>query len=396
MDASRRVTSGTSSDRFTSAREAFDDNFAKGRELGAALSIVVDGEPVVDVWGGEMRDGVAWREDTMCCAFSIAKAVTATAIAALIDRGELELDRPVATWWPEFGQAGKEGITLRHVLTHRAGTNWFPEYPDTVSMDSAEGFTDLDAIAERIAAAPPVWEPDTRVGYTSLTLGWIASALVRRVSGKSLAAFVRDEVCGPLQATDCKFGVEPGELDRVVDLVPDDAWTSEFVQEKISPDTPAGRGLALAQRSLGEAMRTLFNDDEFRQAEQGAINLITTARDLARVFAVWAGRGSLDGVRLFSEATAEEFMREQTSGDDAAIGTPLRLGLVFWKSYGPFEFGPSDEAVAHIGLGGAVAIADPARQVSIAYLPRLLRVESVAGLEPRLRPVVSGVYDALD
>ena len=217
----------------------------------------------------------------------------------------------------------------------------------------------------------------------------------RATTGSTLAAFVRDEVCAPLGAPDCKLGVGANDLDRVVDLVPDEAWASQPVLEAISPSTPAGRGLALAQRSLGEAMTALFNDDAFRQAEQGAINLITTARDLARVFALWAGRGTLDGVRLISQATADEFMKDQTAGEDAAIGVPLRLGLVFWKSHGGFQFGPSAETVAHVGLGGAVAIADPTRQVAIAYLPRLLRVESAFETEPRLQPIVTAVYEAI-
>jgi CubicO group peptidase (beta-lactamase class C family) len=382
--------------RFAEVRSAFAAGHDEGAARGAALAVQLSGEPVVDLWCGQMRDGTRWRRDTLCCAFSVAKAVTATALAILVDRRELDLDAPVATWWPEFGQAGKGAITLRTVLTHRAATNWFPGYESVVSCDDPGGFADLPAIWDAIAAAPPLWKPGTRVAYTSMTLGWIASAIVQRVTAKSLAAFVADEICKPLDLTRLHLGVPAEQLADTVDLAPEDAWEAEQLLANINPQQPGGKNLFLRERTLGNAMLTLWNDDRYRCVEQGAINLISTARDLAALFAVWAGRGSNGQVRLFSEPTADAFIAENASTlEDAVIHSPLRLGLVFWRPIGDFRFGPHDEAVAHIGLGGAMGIADPVSNVSIAYLPGVLRVQSILGTDLRMAAVIDAIFAAL-
>jgi CubicO group peptidase (beta-lactamase class C family) len=388
---------GTCEPRFVKVRSAFAAAHDDSAPRGAALAVQASDEPVVDLWCGQMRDNTEWRRDTLCCGFSVAKAVTATALAILVDRRELRLDAPVATWWPEFGQAGKDAITLRTVLTHRAATNWFPEYEQVVSCDDADAFADLPAIWDAIAAAPPLWKPATQVAYTSMTFGWIASAIVQRVTAKSLAAFVADEICKPLELTRLHLGVPADQLADVVDLAPEEAWEGEQLLANINPQQPAGKNLFLRERTLGEAMRTLWNDDRYRSIEQGAINLTSTARDLAALFAIWAGRGSNGRVRLFSESTATAFMAENArTPEDAVIHSPLRLGLILWRPIRGFRFGPHDDAVAHIGLGGAMGIADPVSNVSIAYLPGVLRVQSIFGTDLRMEGTIDAVFAALD
>lgn len=386
--------SGECAPRFDAVREAFEQAHADAAR-GAALAVRVGGDPVVDLWTGEMRPGQRWHADTEACAFSVAKAVTATAIAILVDRGELELDRPVADWWPEFAAAGKQHITVRTVLTHQAGTNWFADYARVVSCDDAASFVDLDPIWAAIASAPPVWPPNTRVGYTSMTVGWIASALVQRTTGLSLGAFVAEQIATPLGLETLHLGVPVGQLSRVADLVPEAAWEGEQLLANINPQTPAGKNLFLAKRTLAAAMRELWNDDTYRGAEQGAINLVTTARDLAVLFDVWAGRGTAGSVELFGSDTAADFMRVQAeTPQDAAIHSPQRLGLLLWRPHAGYSFGPNDETVAHIGLGGATGIGDPVAGVSIAYVPGELRVQSIFGTDLRLAPAIDAVYAA--
>ncbi|HZA86114.1 MAG TPA: serine hydrolase domain-containing protein, partial [Acidimicrobiales bacterium] len=206
---------GHCDDRFTGVADEFERNFAERGELGASVAVTVGGETVVDLWGGhaDPEHSRTWDKDTLCVAMSSTKGVTALAVHLLASDGGLDVDEPVATYWPEFAAAGKERVLVRHLLTHQAG---LPALRDPVPPG---GFYDWDDMIGRLAAEPPFWEPGTRHGYHALTFGFLVGEVVRRVTGRSFGRFVADEIAGPL-GLDLYIGLPEGLGPRVARLVP--------------------------------------------------------------------------------------------------------------------------------------------------------------------------------
>ncbi|USQ83186.1 beta-lactamase family protein [Streptomyces phaeoluteigriseus] len=337
-------------------------------DAGGSVAVFVDGEPVVDVWGGfaDAERTVPWQRDTIVNVWSVTKTMTALCALLLADRGELDPAAPVARYWPEFAAAGKEGVLVRHLLAHTAG---LPDWDGPVAE-----LYDWPAATARLAAQTPRWEPGTAAGYHSLTQGFLVGEVVRRITGRSPGEFFAAEVAGPLGA-DFRMGL-PAEHDhRVAATVP-----------------PPGRdGDHRASAPGGDAVPTAAtpirvrdgNSVAWRRAQIPAASGYGNARSVALVQSVMACGGSVRGVRLLSRAGCDRAREEQFSGEDRVLGMPVTWGLgygIFGDTYG---WG---------GWGGSLVMIDPATRMAVAYVTNQMRDP---GDDNRGLEIVMAAYDGL-
>lgn len=334
-------THGSCDERFSAVGDAFAANLDRGADIGASVAIYLDGEPVVDLWGG-LADPAArrrWKRDTITNTWSTTKTMAAVCVLILADRGQIDLHAPVATYWPEFAAAGKEHVEVRHVLGHTAGLATWNEPLEVADL------YDWDKVTRLLAAQAPAWEPGTRSGYHALTHGYLIGEIVRRVTGRTLGRFFRDEVAGPLGA-DFHIGL-PAEHDhRVSRVIPD--------QSERKPGNPP----VVAETSWTA---------EWRRAEIPAAGGHGNARSVARVQSVLACGGKAPGLRLLSEAGCEAVFEQQSDGIDAVLDVPLRFGM----GYGlPSAFLPLPPHCCFWGgWGGSVVVVDRDARMAIAYVP---------------------------
>lgn len=291
MSEHQPAVDGHCDPRFTAVRTAFEENFRDHGELGAAVTVTVGGETLVDLWGGwaDAARTRPWERDTLVNVWSTTKGPMALCAHILADRGLLDLDAPVATYWPEFAAAGKENILVRHLLSHRAGLAGLRE-PHSLAQ-----LYDWELTTERLAAMEPWWEPGTRSGYHAITYGFLVGEVVRRVSGLLPSAFLEREVTGPL-GIDFTIGLPEKEAGRAAELLhPPVASASE--QAAIFSQLAPAAIAALTNPVAGAAEA---NTPEWRAAEIPAANGHGTARAIAALYGVFAGRGTHDGHRVLS------------------------------------------------------------------------------------------------
>ena len=367
-------------------RDEFVRNFVERGDVGAAVAVTVDGEMVVDLWAGhaDAQRVRPWERDTIVNVYSTTKGMTALCAHMLIDRDLLDIDEPVATYWPEFAQAGKESIPVRWLLTHRAGLTGPSE-----RLTSAE-VRDWNRICAALAATKPWWEPNTMSGYHALTFGFLVGEVVRRISGRSLGTFLRDEITQPLGA-DLYVGVPESDLGRCADMIPGAAI--DLVAAGAAGEEPHPGLTALANCPMGDV-----NDPRTRMAEMPAGNGHMTARGLATVYGSLANGGKIGGTRLVSE-TAIELMREpqpampdlllsqMVGGGDFQWGVGFMLNLLEAS-------GPNPRAFGHGGAGGSYAFADPENRVSYAYVMNQMSGGTM-GEDLRSLSIVQALYAGL-
>ena len=371
--------------------DAFDENFAMRGEVGAEFCAYVGGECVVNIWAGMATPDRPWGRDTLVFVFSVTKGPTALAAQILADRGLMDLDAPVTAYWPEFAAQGKERVRIRQLLNHTVGLPSFPEYWDLVSFDQAGGWHRTEEIATRLAAAPLIWEPGTRVGYHSITYGWFVGELVRRIDGRTLGAFFADEVARPL-GLDFWIGLPVEQHARVARLLHDPDPAFDLLKVLWGPENPGGAALFIGPER--GSFIDLANDPEFWRAEAPAVNGIGDARSVARMYAMLAGGGELDGVRIVSEESVVAHSAEQARGTDAIFGGETRVALGYGRSTpGGLSLGPNDEAFGMQGIGGSVGYADPASEVGFGYAMNQTHME--VGTDRRPRALSAALYDAI-
>ena len=278
---------GTCDPAFDGVRDAFAANFDDMHEVGAAVAVHIDGRPVVDLWAGDADadSGRPWSEETLALVFSTTKGLTAVCALLLWERGELDIDAPVAEVWPEFAAAGKATVTTRHLLSHQTG---LPAFVEPITVEACH---DLDEVASRLAAQTPEWEPGTAHGYHALTYGWLVGEVVRRVTGRTVGRWFADEVAGPL-GLDTWIGLPPEHEDRVARLL-------AMRLDRVPPEAAADpRAQAIVMAILDQSSLTFrvftnppilgdvsdFNSPALHRAEWPAANGITTARSLSRLY----------------------------------------------------------------------------------------------------------------
>ena len=343
--------------RFEPLREVLEDSLAAGADCGLSLVVDVDGQVVADVWGGFADEARTrpWERDTIVNVWSTTKTVTSLAVLMLADRGLVDVDAPVARYWPEFAAQGKEGVLVRHLMSHTSGlAGWNPPFtiPDMY---------DRERSTAALAAQAPWWEPGTASGYPALTFGHLLGEVVRRVSGKSLTRFVDEEISGPLGA-DFHIGAQEADWGRCAELIPPPPLPFD-----IATLDPGGVLFKVATGPVADA--TAANTGPWRLAEIGAANGHGNARSVARVMSALALGGAVDGVRLLSPSTIEHVFREQSHGTDLFLGVPMRFGI----GYGLPEptgvpFIPEGRTCFWGGWGGSLIIMDTDRRVTISYM----------------------------
>jgi CubicO group peptidase (beta-lactamase class C family) len=378
---SMNAVEGTNDERFGGLREAFEEQLANGEDLGASIAVVEHGVPVVDLWGGfaDVARAVPWRANTVTNVWSITKTMTALAALMLVDRGQLDLEAPVAEYWPEFAQNGKGAITVKQLMSHTAGVSGWDG-----AFKPADLYDYGSAVA-RLAAQAPWWEPGTASGYSLVNYGHLVGELVRRISGTSLRDFVRDEIAGPLGA-DFSIGIPRSEYGRISNVVPPPPVQLNLAQ------LPAGHP---ARRTFGGHVldATLPQTDGWRQAEIGAANGFGNARSVARIQSVVSNGGEVDGVRLLSPATIERIFEVQADGIDLVLLQPLRFGIGYGLSSPDIPFMPEGRVAYWGGWGGSMVINDVDRGMTFAYIMNKMSGGIVGS--PRSEAYLSALYSAL-
>jgi CubicO group peptidase (beta-lactamase class C family) len=348
---------GTCDDRFSALRGLLQRNVDSGAELGASIVVDLDGEIAVDLWGG-YRDGARtqpWERDTITNVWSTTKTVTSLAALTLADRGLLDVDAPVARYWPEFAAAGKQDVLIRHLLSHTSGVSGLDQ-PAVV-----EDLYDLDKAAVRFAAQAPWWPPGTASGYHALNFGHLIGEVLRRVTGMSLKQFVASEIAGPLGA-DFQIGAAEQDWSRIADVVPPPPLP--FDLEALGMDSPVVKTMTGPPAEASAA-----NTAEWRSAEIGAANGHGNARSVARILSVISRGGEVDGVRLLSPETIELIFREQANGVDLVLGVPLRFGIGYGlPQLDSLPYVPDEKICFWGGWGGSVILMDVGRRMTIAYM----------------------------
>ena len=343
--------------RFEAVRSALAQNLDSGEELGASLVLDIDGDIVIDMWGGFCDEArtVPWGEHTITNVWSSTKTVTSLAALMLADRGELDVDAPVARYWPEFAAAGKQDVRVRHLMSHSSGVSALDQ-PAVV-----EDLYDWQKATSRMAAQAPWWEPGTASGYHALNYGHLVGELVRRISGKTLKQFVAEEITGPLGA-DFQIGAAESDWGRIANVVPPPPLPFDFAA--LGPDHPAVKTLTGPIVEAGEA-----NTPGWRNADIGAANGHGNARSLARVMSVVARGGEVDGIRLLGPGTIDLIFREQLNGIDLVLGVPLRWGIGYGlPQRDVLPWIPDEQICFWGGWGGSMIIMDAGRRMTISYM----------------------------
>ncbi|GAA2513401.1 serine hydrolase domain-containing protein [Actinocorallia cavernae] len=391
MEGGDVVVNGTVAEGFEPVREAFAANFALLGEHGAAVAVYRDGRRVVDLWAGTRDvDGTApWESGTAQIVRSATKGVVAAGLLLLHQRGELDLDAPVGTYWPEYKAAGKERTLVRHLLAHRAGVPVLDR-----PLTPAEA-ADPDLGAAAVAAQAPVWEPGTDHGYHAQTYSWLTGELVRRVTGRPVGEWLADEIAGPVGA-DLWLGLpeaEQGRVGRVGDIEAPQSAGALKLRPKRSVSAAYADPESLTRRAFA-AITPLpdENDPAYRAAALPASNGIATADGLARVYASLIGEVD-GGVRLFTPETVELARAEQSAGPDRVLVVATRFGLGFML-HGSASPLLSPGSFGHPGRGGALAFADPESGVAFGYVTNGFRKSVTA--DPRAQALVRALKVALE
>ncbi len=340
-------------DRFAGVRDAFRANLDSGADLGASFAATVEGETVVDLWGGWADEARTrpWEKDTLVNVYSTTKTMTALTALLLADRGELDFDAPVARYWPEFAQNGKSAVKVSHLMSHSAGLSGWKE------PISKEDLYDWDKVTALLAGQAPYWEPGTKPGYHALTQGYLVGEVVRRITGRSLGTVFREEIAGPLGA-DFHIGLPASEDHRVADLIPPPPGGAigDGEQSELTANMSQNPGVdVLATRTRA-----------WRAAEIPAAGGQGNARSIAEIHVLLANGGVAKGKRILSEAGCRKALELQVEGHDLVLGVPARFGLGFGLPGAHMPL-PNPNTIYWGGYGGSLAIIDMDARVSFGY-----------------------------
>jgi CubicO group peptidase (beta-lactamase class C family) len=343
---------GTYEPRFEGVRNALAKSLNAGTDVGASVAVFWHGEPVVDIWGGYADEATKkpWERDTLTNVWSTTKTMTFLCALMLADRGELEFNAPVAKYWPEFAQAGKESVLVRHLMGHTAGLSGW-----TVPLDGKE-LADWERCTTLLAEQAPWWEPGTASGYHAVTQGYLIGEVVRRITGDTIGIWFAREVATPLGA-DFHIGLPESEDHRV----------SNVIAPPIPDFDEVEMGEFTIQTFLNPAIDgTWAHNDWWRRAEIPAANGQGNARSVAAIQSIIAGRGEARGVRLLSAAGTDPIFEEQANGTDLVLGVPLRFGMGYGLGSELMPLGP--KACFWGGYGGSLIVIDQEAELAVSYV----------------------------
>ena len=387
---------GSCHPRFQRVRDAFEIAFEKNREVGAAIAFDLDGENVVDLWAGHVdkEKTQPWRHDTIVNTYSTTKGMTAICAARLVEQGRLDLDAPVADYWPEFAQAGKDELPVRYLLSHRAGL------PTLRKPMPDESLYDWEAMTSALAAETPWWEPGTKQGYHAVTYGFLVGEVIRRVAGRTAGQMFREDIAEPLEA-DFQIGLPASEDGRVSDIIgsilppkmpkkkaddPDakskkteariKGPMADFFREMADPTTMVGGAFGNPRQR-----RDAVNTRAWRAAEIPSANGHGNATALARIYGTLARGGERDGVRILEKESIDRTRTEQGFEPDLILGgMKIRYGLGWMLRSQTLPATPSPNAFGHAGAGGSLGVADPDARVGFGYVMNRLKPGLMGGV----------------
>ncbi len=381
---------------FEGVRDRFEKNFADGLEVGSAFAAYHRGEKVVDLWGGlaDEETGQPWAEDTVVVVFSTTKGATAVCANQLGQEGRLDVDAPVADYWPEFAQSGKESIPVDYLLSHRAGLAWVDE---PLTMEEALAWDPMIHALERQA---PVWEPGTAHGYHALTYGYLVGEVVRRVTGRTVGTYFRDEIAGPL-GLDFWIGLPESVEPRVSPLIGNGFGLGDGGgTEDVDPEALAALMALIGPASnLGKALSgggsfagaDSFNSRPVHAAEIPAAGGIGDARSLARMYAACVG--DVDGIRLLTPEQVANATTQRSEGPDIVIlDLDLQWGLGFNVSSSLLQLG-GPRSFGHFGMGGSAGWADPDAELAFGYVMNKMELGIVG--DQRCYGLITACYDSI-
>jgi CubicO group peptidase (beta-lactamase class C family) len=352
IEGTMSTTEGFTTEKFAQVREVLEANLASGADVGASVAVMHRGEPVVDIWGGFADEAktTPWASDTLVNVWSTTKTMTFLVALMLVDRGELDFSAPVARYWPEFAANGKEDIEVRHLMSHTAGLSGW-----TATLQP-EDLANWELSTSALAEQAPWWESRTQSGYHAVSQGHLIGEVVRRITGTTIGTFFHEEVAKPLNA-DFWIGLPESEEPRVSLVIapplpdlsnvdPDSIAVRTFLSPLLDPTMPHHRW--------------------WRAAEIPAANGHGNARSVALVQSVIAGRGQAQGIRFFSEQTADKIFETQAEGTDLVLGVPLRFGMGYGLSSEMMPLPP--RACFWGGYGGSLIIMDQDADLTVSYM----------------------------
>ena len=368
--------------RFARVAHEFRENLTSRGDVGASFAASVDGEIAIDIWGGhaDRRRQVPWRRDTLVNVYSVTKTASALAVLILADRGQLGLDHKVARYWPEYAQGGKGGTEVRHLVAHTAGVPCFDPELSTADL------YDWDRCVTNLSAQTPLWPPGTRFAYHLVTYGYLLGELVRRVTGRTIGAFFRDEIGVPLQA-DFHIGLADTDLRRVAESIPVRSSPAGFLSS-------LEQG-SLARRVWGSPRITAdhVNSRRWRQAELPSVGGHGNARAIVRAMTPLANDGRAFGVDLLSSQGCTRIREQQAQGVDPVLRIPIRFGLGFAFNKRYLSLSPNGTAMYWAGDGGSVVVVDQDARVCLAYAMNR-QLSRVIG-DRRVTRLATALYESL-
>jgi CubicO group peptidase (beta-lactamase class C family) len=379
--------SGRVDPRFDAVRDAFAESFRSRGELGAGVSVVVDGRPVVELWGGfvDRERTRPWASNTLVNVWSTTKGWTSVCLHRLVEAGAIDLDAPVARYWPEFRA---EQVRVHMLLDHTAG---LPAVRETLPP---EALFDWKAMTTALAATDPWWPPGSKHGYHPVTFGWLVGELIRRVTGVMPGRWFRENVAGPL-ALDAHIGLAEEDDARVADIrpMPRKLEGPPTLLEQVMSD-PTSMTARAFTNPISMVLPGTVRSRAWRGAELPAVNGHATAAAIARLYGALARGGELDGVRVLGREAIARAATERVHGPDAVLGVPTRFGLGFMLPQdGDESYGPNRECFGHTGAGGSIGFADPVANVGFGYVTN--RMGTAILIDPRTRALIDAVYTSL-
>lgn len=369
---------GTCDPQFESVRAAFASNFTNDLEVGASVAVSFEGEYVVDLWGGhsDVAKTQSWNEDTIVNVWSSTKTMAAMSLLLLADRGDLDLYAPVAKYWPDYAQNGKEKTEVRHFLSHSAGLSGMDEPVENGALFDWEWMTDA------LARQAPWWEPGSQSGYHALTQGHLIGEVVRRVTGQSMGDFFHQEIAGPLDA-DFHIGTPASCDPRIADLIAPSATIEISDDESIASRTFRNPAVDVSETATRS----------WRAAEIPAANGHGNARSIVRIQTAMANGGTAFGKTLLSEEGTRRIFEEQTNGPDLVLGIPIRFGMGYGLNSMLMPLGPNKNICFWGGYGGSLVFVDQDARLCLSYV--MNRMESGLMGDTRGLGLIFAMYQAL-
>jgi CubicO group peptidase (beta-lactamase class C family) len=372
--------------QFEAVLEAFQENYRNEDEVGSAVSVVADGHTVVDLWGG-WRDGARqreWQRDTLVCMMSVSKGITGMAFNILVDRGLVDVNAPVARYWPEFAQNGKQSLPVRYVLDHRAGL------PVLVDRMWPGAIFDHQATCAALAKQAPLWEPGTVAAYHIHTQGFLLGEIIRRVTGKTVGQFIREAVAQPLRADFILGSMSEHDQARVAQVMPN-MEARLFAAKEVEQDTLRSKAFV---QNPAEPWPVTLNSRPWREAEIASGNGHGNARGVARIYGAFARGGELDGVRLSSPASIEAMSTEQHNITELMQDRPYHQALgILLNTPAAVYMGPNPRAFGHHGIGGSIGFGDPDARIGFSYACNKMHAVGTNG--PRAARLINALYQCL-